>query len=118
MVNIRNEAENQQLTNINKYIATQSITLLNQALENNQNTSQILDLPTQVGNQEYWVFMLNDSSAAWVESGFGTTAILSQPQTAIPIGVAASGLYVSSWGRPILNCICQNQTVTLTLTSG
>ncbi|HTY74954.1 MAG TPA: hypothetical protein VMD05_05235 [Candidatus Nanoarchaeia archaeon] len=118
MVNIKNEAENQQLNNINEYVATQSITLLNQAVENRQNTSLILDLPTQIGNQEYWVFISNDSSAAWVESGLGTTATLSRPQTTIPASVTASGLYVSSWERPILNCICQNQTIILTLTSG
>ncbi|MCX6643943.1 MAG: hypothetical protein NT043_01870 [Candidatus Bathyarchaeota archaeon] len=46
MVNIKNEAENQQLTNIDEYVATQSLTLLTRASENNQNTTQLLDIPS------------------------------------------------------------------------
>ena len=76
MVNIKNEAENQQLANVDEYVATQSLTLITQITQDNQNTTQFLDLPSQIGNQEYWISITNDSSSAWVESGFGATAIL------------------------------------------
>ncbi len=117
MVNIKNEAQNQQLANIDEYVAAQSLALLTRTTQNNQNTTQFLDLPSQIGNQEYWIWITNDSSTAWVESGFGTTATQSQPQIYIPAEVAASGIFASGWGRAFLQCSCQNQTVTLTLTS-
>ena len=74
MVNMKNEAVNQQLTNVDEYVATQSLTLITHAIEDNQNATQFLDLPSQIGNQEYWISIANDSSSAWVESGFGSTA--------------------------------------------
>ena len=116
MVNIRNEAENQQLTNVDEYVAAQSLTLITHVTEDGQNTTQFLDLPSQIGNQEYSISIANDSSSAWVESGFGST-VQNQPQIYIPAEINASGTFVSGWGRAFLQCYCENQTVTLTLTS-
>ena len=116
-VNVRNEAENQQLRNIDTYVATQSLMLLTHVADNNQSESEFLNFPSQIANQIYWVSLANDSSAAWVESGFGTEATTSQPQIYLPAQVAASGFFVSGYGRALLQCINQNQTVTLTLTS-
>ena len=116
MVNLRNEAENQQLTNVDEYVAAQSLTLITHVTEDGQNTTQFLDLPSQIGNQEYSICLANDSSSAWVESGFGAT-VQSQPQIYIPAEINASGTFVSGWGRAFLQCYCENQTITLTLTS-
>ncbi|MGA2522989.1 MAG: hypothetical protein ABSF65_02410 [Candidatus Bathyarchaeia archaeon] len=117
MVNLKNEAGNQQLSNVDEYVAAQSLNLIGQTIQDNQNTTQFLDLPSQIGNQIYWVCLTNDSFSASVESGFGTTASLDQPQLYIPAEISASGIFVSSWGRPLLHCCYQNQTITLTLTS-
>lgn len=117
MANLRNKAEIQQLTNIDKFVAAQSLTLISQTSGANQNSTQFVDIPSQVGNQIYWVCIGNDSSGGWVESGFGTTVNLSQPQVRIPADVAASGSFVSGYGRAFLQCSCVNQTVTLMLTS-
>jgi hypothetical protein len=117
-LNIRNEAKNQQLANISKYVATESLNLLSYTTEENQNTTHFLDLPVQIGNQIYWVHITNDSSGAWVQSGFGTTVTSSQTQICIPANVVASGTYISSYGRPFLQCTSENQTVTLTLIGG
>jgi hypothetical protein len=116
-VNVKNEAENQQLTNIDEYVATQSLILLTHTTQANQNVTQFLDLPSSVGNQMYWVCIANDSSGAWVASGFGSTVSLSQPRIYIPAEVAASGIYISSYGRAFLHCNCMNQTPSLTLSS-
>ncbi len=116
MANIKTDAINQQLANVDEYVATQSLILINHVTENGQNSTQILNLPTEIGNQEYWISITNDSSNAWVESGFGTVPIQNQPQIYIPADTAASGTFVSGWGRAIIQCSYQNQTVTLTLT--
>ncbi len=117
-LNIRNEAGNKQLSNIDEYVATQSLTLLTHTTEDNQNSTQFLDIPSQVGNQPYWIRIANDSSSAWVESGFGTNVTSSQPRIHIPAKVAASGIFISGSGRALLQCHFENQIVTLTLTSG
>ncbi len=116
MINIKNEAESQQLANIDEYVAAQSLTLITHVTEDGQNTTQFLDLPSQIGNQEYSICIANDSSSAWVESGFGA-AVQSQPQIYIPAEISASGTFISGWGRAFLQCYYQNQTVILTLTS-
>jgi hypothetical protein len=114
-VNVKNEAENQQLANIEEYVATQSLLILSHVTQDNENVTQYLDLPTQVGNQVYWICMANDSSGAWVGSGFGLTVNLNQTGVCIPAQVVASGVFISSYGRPFLRCSCVNQTVSLTL---
>ena len=115
MVNVKNEAESQQLANVDEYVAAQSLTLITHVTEDGQNTTQFLDLPSQIGNQEYSISIANDSSSAWVESGFGAT-VQNQPQIYIPAEINASGTFVSGWGRAFLQCYYQNQIVTLTLT--
>ena len=114
MVNIKNEAENQQLANVDEYVAAQSLTLITHVTEDGQSTTQFLDLPSQIGNQEYSISITNDSSSAWVESGFGTS-VQNQPQIYIPAEINASGTFVSGWGRAFLNCSYVNHIVTLTL---
>ena len=117
-LNIRNEAANQQLSNIDEYVATQSLTLLTHTTEDKQNSTQFLDIPSQIGNQRYWIRITNDSYSTWIESGFGTTVTSSQPRIYIPAQVSASGTFISGSGKALLQCHSENQIVTLTLTNG
>jgi hypothetical protein len=116
-LNIRNQASEQQLKNIDEYVATHSLTLISHTTLNNQISTQYLDIPTSIGNQRFWIRIANDSSSAWVESGFGTTVVLNDRQIGIPANVDASGAFISGSGRAKLQCIFGNQTATLTLTS-
>ena len=90
-LNIKNQATNQQLKNIDEYVAAQCLTLLSHTTLDNQNTTQSLDIPSQVGNQRFWVQISNDSSGAWVASGFGSTVTSNGLHVNIPAAVAASG---------------------------
>lgn len=117
MANVKNKADNQQLNNIDEYVATQSLNLLTHVTQTqNQNSSQLLEIPSQIGNQRFWICIANDSSGAWVESGFGITVNLNQPKFSIPVQVDASGMFVSGSGSACLSCYFQNQSVVLTLT--
>ena len=118
-VNVKNEAVNQQLTNIDQYVATQALNLLTQAMQGQdyQNATQTLNLPSCVGNQIYWVSISNSISGAIVSSGLGSTAILNQQGVSIPAEVNASGVYVSGYGTPMLQCGVVHQTLRLTLSS-
>jgi hypothetical protein len=114
--NIKNQATNEKLRNIDEYIAAQSLTLLSQT-EDSQNSTKSLDIPTQIGNQIFWIQISNDSSGAWVESGLGTTVTSSEIHVSIPAAVNASGIFVSSSGRAELQCHSKNQIATLILTN-
>jgi hypothetical protein len=116
-LNVKNQANNQQLRNIDEYVATQSLTLISHTTENNQNTTQFLDIPSDIGNQRFWMLISNDSSGAWVESGFGTTVRSNYPHMSIPAHVDASGTFISGSGRAKLQCHFENQIATLTLTN-
>ena len=116
-INVKNQANTQQLKNIEEYVATQSLSLLSQTTENNQNTTQFLDIPSSIGNQRFWIRIANDSSGAWVESGFGTTLSSNSLQMNIPANFDASGYFISGSGRAKLQCEFENQIATLTLTS-
>jgi len=116
-LNVKNQANSQQLKNIEEYVATQSLSLLSQTTENNQNTTQFLDIPSSIGNQRFWIRIANDSSSAWVESGFGTTLSSNSLQMNIPANFDASGYFISGSGKAKLQCQFENQIATLTLTS-
>ncbi len=115
---IQQSAEKQQLHNLDEYVAAQSLSLLSKVTQENQNATQYLTLPAQVGNQRYWVNLVNDSSGAWVESGFGTEVNPTSMHVELPAEVAASGSFVSGSGWPMLTCYFENQTTILTLTVG
>jgi hypothetical protein len=116
IVNIRNEAATQQLSNIDEYVATQSLSLLSHTTEDKQNSTLTLDIPSDIGNEIFWVRINNDSSNAWVESGFGTNATVSQTRMCLPVTVVASGTFVSGSGQALLECHFENNVATLTLT--
>lgn len=117
MLNIKDKAETQQLNNINEYIAAQSLTLVSQTIGSTLNSTQYLSIPTQIGTQQYWVRIENDSERTWIESGFGIEAVQSQQDMTIPAQTSASGTFISSSGRAFLNCHIENQTIVLTLTN-
>ena len=116
-LNVKNLANTQQLRNIDEFVATQSLSLLSQTTENNQNTTQFLDIPSSIGNQRFWIRIDSNPSGARVESGFGTTVSSNNIQMSIPANFEASGYFISGSGRAKLQCQFENQTATLTLTS-
>jgi hypothetical protein len=114
---MENKAMQHQLSNIDKYVAAQGLVLISHISEG-QNSTQYLDIPSAVGNQRFWLQIVNDSSGVYVQSGFGVTPYGTDLRVEIPGDVDASGYFVSGSGRPILVCGLENQVVTLLLTMG
>jgi len=117
-VNVKAEAEKQQLSNIAEYVATESLELISHATAENLTSTLHLNIPQLIGNQRYWIKIANDSAKTWVEAGFGTTAISSEPLAYIPSEVAASGTYTSGSGAASLECYSDSSGVKLTLSGG
>jgi hypothetical protein len=114
-MSIRSTANEQQLQNIQQYVAAQALTLITQTTLEGQSTTQYLDIPSAIGNQRFYIHLASDQDSAWVTSGFNMNITNSRP-TEIPAKVEAQGSYLSGSGRPLLQCHIQNQIVTLTLT--
>ena len=117
-VGIKNEAEKQQLINIAEYVAVKSCELISATTANNLSASVSLDIPSLVGNERYWIQLGNDSSSAWVESGYGTTVFSTDLQVSVPSAVLASGVYVSDSGSPVLECSANGTGTYLQLIGG
>jgi len=117
-VNLKTEAEKQQLSNIAEYVATESLELISHATAENLTSTLHLNVPQLIGNQRYWIKIANDSDKTWVEAGFGTTAISSEQLAYIPSEVAASGTYTSGSGAASLECFSDSSGVHLNLSGG
>lgn len=113
---IRSNADQQQLENIQRYVAAQALTLIAQTTIEGQNTTQYLDLPSAIGNQRFYISLDSDRESAWVTSEFDNNTSLSGNPTEVPAKATAQGSFLSGSGRPLLQCHYQNQVVTLTLT--
>lgn len=112
---IRSTANEQQLQNIQQYVAAQALTLITQTTFEGQTTKQYLDIPSAIGNQRFYIHLSSDQNSAWVTSGFNQNITSSRP-TEVPTKAEAQGSILSGSGRPLLQCQYQNQIVTLTLT--
>lgn len=114
-LDIKNNADQQQLSNIAEYVAAQSNTLILQATRDNANVTVYLNLPSNVGTQKYWIQIENDIQRAWVTAGLGSIQASSQPRAYLPADVAASGVYTSYSGLAVLKCETDGSNVILTL---
>ncbi len=92
--------------------------LVTNAPANNFTLKLSLDIPQLIGNQRYWVQILNDSSKVWVETGFGNIVMHREQKTIIPLQLAASGFYISGSGAAFLEYYSDNTGVFLTLIGG
>lgn len=117
-VGTKNQAEKQQLKNIEEYVATKSCELVSATTAENLSASLRLDLQPLIGDRRYWIQLGNDSFAGWVESGYGTTPDLTEQQVPIPFEVSASGVYVSDSGSASLNCWANSTGTYLQLSGG
>jgi len=117
-INIKSEAEKQQLKTIAAYVATKSCELVAATATNKLAVNFTLDFPSLIGDQRYWVRLDNDSSVAWVETGYGTTPQTTDHQALIPVGISASGAYISGSGPAVLRCQTQDAGRYLSLSGG
>lgn len=105
---LRNIPEIEQLQNIIRYVATEANELLTLVTTTNSMGStakKFIQLPSRIGNKEYWIRCCNDSSQAWFEGSLGK---LREGKTAhkvfLPRKVLAEGTFVGGYGFFILEC--------------
>jgi len=117
-VNIKNEAEEQQLKGLSEYVATKSCELLSTIKTNRLSVNFTLNLPSLIGNQRYWVKLENDSYSAWVEVGYGTKPQSTEHRVPVPSDASVSGEFIGGSGSAILECYTQDAATYLKLAGG
>jgi hypothetical protein len=112
---IKNDADKQQLSNLAQYVAAQGNMMILQANRDAANSTFYLNLPSNVGNQKYWIQIENDTAKAWVTAGFGDIQTSSNQRTYLPADITASGVYISYSGLAVLKCETDGSNVKLTI---
>ncbi len=102
---LRISSEAGQLSNLMDHLAAESTDLLTLVLVTNTTIETFLQMPSLIGEKQYWLRFRNDSSNAWLEGGFGN-----QPKEGaalrvhLPQEVFATGSYIGGYGAARLEC--------------
>ena len=87
--------ETEQLDNLLNYVAAKATELVT-STQIGAATQFYLNLPTAIGDQQYWICLQNDTLQSWVMGGFGTDwNITSSYKVFLPGNSIATGHYLS-----------------------
>ncbi|MEM2971466.1 MAG: hypothetical protein QW270_03485 [Candidatus Bathyarchaeia archaeon] len=102
---LRSSSEARKLKNLMDYVAAESTKLLTLTLTTNATATAYLQMPTAIGERQYWLELHNDSVKAWLEGGFGNSPVEGVDlRVYLPNRVLATGYYISGYGAAQLKC--------------
>ena len=117
-ITVRTIPEIQKLQNILNHLAAKGDELLALVAVTNSTIRLFNQLPTRIGDQQYWIQLRNDSSSAWVEGALGQPGERETTyQVFLPKKTVASGQYIGGYGSAILECYMNSSTPQLNLSS-
>jgi len=94
--------ETEQLDNLLNYVAAKATELI-ASTQTGTVTQFYLDLPTGIGNQQYWIRLQNNTDQSWVMGGFGTDwNITSSYEVSLPGNSIATGYLLSVYEPVVL----------------
>jgi len=102
---LRASSEVKQLKSLMDYVAAKSTELLTLTLITNATIEVYLQMPTAIGNKQYWIQLNNNSASAWIEGGFGNTPMKETDlKIQLPKETTATGYYIGGYGAACLLC--------------
>jgi len=109
-------SEIEQLRNILSQVAAEASELITTAAATNSTTKVYVQLPTTIGNKQYWLQARNDSSNSWLEGSFGNK-ITGAPlhRFYLPKGTSTSGYFIGGYGPAILESYMNGSSPQLNL---
>jgi hypothetical protein len=114
---LRSIPETEQLDNLLNHVTAKATQLLT-TITANSNTQTYLNLPTKIGDREYWIRLQNDALQSWIEGGFGNNWNgITSHKVFLPGKPAATGHYVSGFGPAFLKCHLNGSVLQLFITS-
>jgi hypothetical protein len=100
------------------YVAAETTELITLSLTANATAQTYLQMPTTIGDKQYWLQLRNDSVKAWLEGGFGNLPMEgTELQVYLPKEVWATGYYVGGYGAIQLGCYFEAGVLRIQLTS-
>jgi len=115
-VTLRTIPEMEQLKNLLNHIASKGYELITLTTATNSTSEAVLQLPSAIGNKQYWIRLLNESLKAWVEGALGLIHESSiTNRVYFPKTVSVFGNYSSGYGPAVLECYVNGSTITLHL---
>jgi len=109
--------ETEQLDNLLNYVAAKTIELMT-STQTDAVTQFYVNLPTEIGNQQYWIRLQNDTTQSWVMGGFGADwNITSSHEVFLPGKSIATGYCLSIYGPAVLKCSMKGSVCQLFLIS-
>jgi hypothetical protein len=115
---LRTILEVEQLKNLLNHVASKGYELAALTAATNSTLEASLQLPTTIGNKQYWIRLRNEGSKAWVEGALGTihTGNITN-RVYLPKTVVAMGNYSSGYGPVLLKSYLDGTSITLSLSS-
>lgn len=102
---IRSASEIECLKNLVDRVAAKGTELVTLALATNARVESFMQMPTTIGNMQYWIRLRSNSESCWVEGGLGETVTEgTDMRVYLPNETAASGIYVAGHGAVYLSC--------------
>lgn len=102
---LRTSSETKQLENLMDHLAAKCVELLTLARAANASTETFIQMPTAIGEKQYWLQLRNDSTRAWLEGGLGNApADDAETRVYLPSEAAANGSYIAGYGAASLRC--------------
>jgi hypothetical protein len=101
----RVSSEVNRLKNLMDQVAAKGTELLTLTSATNATAEACLQMPTAIGNKQYWLQLRNDTTRAWLEGGFGDTPVAgTELRVYLPREASATGCYVAGYGAVRLRC--------------
>lgn len=108
--------EMEQLENLLNHVASKGCERIALTAATNSTSEAVLELPSAIGNKQYWIRLRNEFSKAWVEGALGS---IHQGKVTnrvyLPKTVSAFGNYSSGYGPAVLESSMNSSAITLHL---
>ena len=102
---LRFSSEVGQLKKLMDCVASKSTELLTLTETTNATAEAFIQMPSAMGNKQYWLQLRNDSSKAWLEGGFGNVPVEgTELRVYLPRESKAIGYYIGGYGAAYLTC--------------
>jgi hypothetical protein len=109
--------ETEQLNNLLNYVAAKATELMT-STQTGTVAQFYLNLPIEIGDQQYWILLQNSTDQSWLMGGFGTDwNISSSYRVFLPGDSIATGHDLSVYGPAVLESWMNGSVRQLFLTS-
>jgi hypothetical protein len=97
--------EARRLKNLMDQVAAKCTELATLTMVTNATAEGFIQMPSAIGNKQYWLRLRNNSANAWIEGGFGSTALDGTDlRVYLPQETSAAGFFLGGHGAAHIEC--------------